>query len=245
VSDLKSTLKTIKSAGYWVFHVKPTRRIEVKGMDYEKLRQLVIESSVQLRGWDVPHVPMATAENQDLYNIDNGLEAWCDLGFQKEVWRLYFDGEFILYVALDEDWYGQDGWTSGQPPFNSVEPKSVLNPIGGVIFHVTEMLEFVKRLVAADFLHGEVHIHIELRNVIGRRLDLLDPRRVPFHSVYASRQNEITALDENLSVLDLRRHSTEIAGKAILKVLNMFQWNSISAKQIAEEQEKLFKREFY
>lgn len=245
MNDLESTLKTIKSAGYWMFHVRPVKPVVAENMTYQSLQQLVRESSVQLRGWDVPHVPTSTAEHQDLYNIDQGIESWSDFGSQKEVWRLFFDGEFIFYVALDEDWFGDDDWLRNQSPFNAVKPNTILNPIGGVIYQLTEMVEFVKRLVTADLLQGNIHLHLELRNAKGRKLGLLDPGRVPFHGVYAARQNVIQALDETILGADLRRQSADIAARASLKVLNMFQWNSVSLQQINEEQQKLFKREFH
>ena len=244
MSDMKSTLASLKSQGYWVFHFKPTRSFSLEDKNYEALQQIVHENAVQLRGWDVPHVPTSSAEHQDLYNIDEGIEAWCDFGMQKEVWRLFFDGEFVSYVALDEDWFGNDDWLKNQQPYVSVKPGTILNPIGSVIFELTEIMVFVKRLVVADFIKGDVKVHIELRNVQGRRLDLLDPGRVPFHTVYSARQNEITVFDEVISSKDLRQQSTKLATKAALKVLNMFQWNSISPEQIADEQEKLFKRQF-
>ncbi len=245
MGDMKSTLRVIKSHGYWVIHFKPTKNYEVENKNYTNLQQLVRNSAVQLRGWDVPHVPTSSAEHQDMYNIDDGIEAWCDFGIHKEVWRLFFDGEFIAYIALNEDWYQDDSWLNNQLPFKSIQPDKILNPIGSVMYAVTEWFEFIKRLIEAEHIKGDVKVHIELRNVLDRKLDLLDHMRVPLRGIYAARQNEIIAIDEVVPSIDLRQQSTKVASKAIIKILHMFQWNGLMEQQISIEQDKLFKREFY
>ncbi len=244
MSDFKSTLKDIKSHGYWTFRFDLVKPLTSRTMSHLELQQLAQENAIQLRGWDVPHVPTQPNERQDLYNIENGIESWCNAGIQKEIWRLFFDGEFIFYVALDEDWYENDDWLKGQAPFNSVQPKTLLNAISSVVYEITEVFEFAKRLIAAGFFEGNIKIHAQLNGTKNRRLVVFDPGRIPLNPYYIARQDNVVAFDETIAAKDFRTNSTELAADAVIKVFRMFQWNTANREQIAVEQEKLFKRQF-
>jgi hypothetical protein len=244
MSDFKDTLKDIKSRGYWTFHFDLVRPLASRTMSHVELQRLAQDNAIRLRGWDVPHVPTIPNERNDIYNIDNGIESWCNAGSQKEIWRIFFDGEFVFYVALDEDWYDGDEWLKNRAPFNSIQPKTVLNAISSVIYEVTEVFEFAKRLVADGFFEGDIHIHAQLNGVLDRRLVVMDPGRIPLNPQYVARQDKIIAFDNTMASKEFRANSTELAAQAILKVFHMFQWNTASSEQIAVEQEKLFKRQF-
>jgi hypothetical protein len=243
MSDFKSTLKDIKSHGYFVFHIDSVSPQEPADKDYGALQELVRNNSVHLRGWPLPYVPTHN-KNQGLHNIDAGIQAWCNHGMEKEIWRLFFDGEFIYYSAVNEDWFRGDDWIGSGSPLSSIEPGTILNAVGSVIYKITEMLEFARNLALVEFLKGDVRIRVELRGMQDRRLAVLEPNRMPLNPFYIAQQDTITPLDIAISTKELRLKSNELAAKAIIATFRMFQWNTVGESQIVDEQEKLFKRQF-
>jgi hypothetical protein len=241
MSDFKSTLKDIKSHGYWVFHLDPVRPKQNFDNNHPQLQNFVQEYRIKLRGWDFPHVPTNNNDRHAINNIDGGVAAWVNADMFKEVWRLFFDGEFIQYSGLNEDWYHTDQWVARQAPYNKIEPNTVIDIID-ILYKLTEFFEFAKILAIKDFYNGDVKIKVELRNVINRQLVLLDPSRVPLHGDYTSAVDTILAFDETVSAKDLRIDSSKYALKAAMKTYHLFQWNHASSDQLASDQQKFIER---
>lgn len=241
MSDFTSTLKDIKSGGYWVFHIDSARPKQNFNDSHPQLQEFVQQNKIELRGWDYPHFPTHNGERQGLSNIDGGIASWCNADMMKEIWRLFFDGEFIHYDALNEDWYASDAWVANQAPYNTVSSHTVVDTIN-ILFRLTEFFEFAKRLAISDFYNSDIMINIELRHVMDRRLVLLDQRRVPLRGNYRSAQDTISAFNKSVSVRDLRVESSNYALEAAVRVFHLFQWNTVSKDQLLADQQKLLER---
>ena len=132
----------IKSRGYWRINYLPLE--EVPALSVSACRAVVSKNTVELRGWDFPHIPMNDATG-GITPMDGFCEAWDEWGFHKEMWRMYSTGQFLCYMALREDWFDDDDrrrFLSGEIP-----PMSVLCINGSAIYQITEFFEFLSRLV--------------------------------------------------------------------------------------------------
>jgi len=153
-------IEKIKSRGYWRVNFQPfTANDKLK---LSECKDLVKKNDVALRGWNFPHFPMKRDQSSGIEPCTGYYQGWTEWGSHKEFWRMYKTGQFLSYRAFNEDWFEEDGWH--QELAEQIKPFTSLSVVGSVIFVVTEIIEFLRRLTSEKIYDDGVIIKITLFN---------------------------------------------------------------------------------
>jgi len=231
-------LNKIKSRGYLRVSLRPLNYSPQRIKDLPECKKIVEECSVEFRGWDYPHFPRRKGEDTGLAPGDNYYEAWIDWGTHKEIWRMYQSGQFIHYLALNEDWWGEDTWYGKE--VRKIPPLTILSVIG-TIYHFTEIFEFLSRLTQKGIYEEGLEISILLGNTQNRKLEILDPMRAPLFMEYKT-GGRIIQFSKKYPKKKLLEDSKELALQAIVHFFHRFDWDNPPLEVIKNEQEKLITR---
>jgi len=158
--------------------------------------QNIVERSTVNPSWlDCPHFPTHKGDNAGLEPGENFYQGWVDDKDHKEFWRMYQSGEFILYLALCEDWLEEA--SEQQNLHEKIKPMSSLRIVEGVEFRMTEIFVFLSQLGTAGIYDDGVHVSITLHNTENRELWMDVNWRKLFHS-YKTKKQKIRNLLENI-----------------------------------------------
>ncbi len=244
MGDFNTTSDKLKRRGYWKVELFPSTFNENVLGKLSDCKKIVSESSVQLRGWDYPHVPTQEDEKQGLYNIDsNRYESWIDWSIYKEVWRFYKSAKFIHLRGLNEHWYDEFKVIFGENPLPRLSPGTVVDAINAV-YVLTEMLTFSYNLINRLDSVDSFNLRVTLCNVKDNRLTTLDPSRAPIHA-QVNHTVDIKALGVVLSKADTidKDRMLKLAREASQNIFESFEWHA-SESLLEEEQKKLLSRRF-
>lgn len=230
-------LDTIKSRGHWRVNFQPlTASRKLKSQT--DCRDVVQRNSLELRGWNYPHIPRDTDSDGGLRLERGHCEATTDWSKAKEFWRMYPSGQFIHYVALREDWEAVE--SQDQRETKQCERLGFV----GAIYQLTEVYEFAARLTRdreAIYADG-VRIAWSLRHTAGRILWLEEPMGLPFMHTYRCRQEQVDFGDREFSPAQLLQSSKDAACEAIVYLFQNFGWSTPNTETIQSYQDRLLRR---
>ena len=217
MSDL---LERIRSRGYWRVVIRPGSFDEKRVSNISALYPLLQKISVQLRGWDFPHLDTHSKLHGDIDWIGQESE-WCQY---LEVWRFYQSGQFVGFRAMEEDWLNQlenhplfDNW----PLPKGWKPGSLLG-VENVVFQYAEIFELAARLSLTEAGDEQMHLEIGLRGLTDRTLQV-ENRRVPLREKKASIAEFPYKID--LSRTQLITEPRDLALKSALELFRRFGWD--------------------
>lgn len=102
----------IKTQGYWRVVIRPADHQTKRVPQISDLFTIVQQASVQIRGWDFPHIDHNSREQRG--------ETWVGQDFEwehhLERWRIYQSGQFIYLGAFTVDWHKSTANWSPPPP---------------------------------------------------------------------------------------------------------------------------------
>lgn len=213
MSDL---LTAIRSRGHWHVVVRPTTLVEERLPDMSALYGLVEQASVQLRGWDFPHLDRHNPLVIDLDWVgqDNDWE------HRRESWRLYQSGQFVDVCGFWDDWRDRSSWW---PPNKGWQPGHRLG-IGDTLFRLTEIFEFAARLSMSPAGDESMHVEVAVKNLSGRVLFVDTPNRLPIRWEPKATINEFPfAID--LPRAELVSNARDQALRATIELFKRFGWD--------------------
>ena len=204
----------IRSRGFWQVLIRPTKydgdRVKLTG-----LLPLIQKTSIQLRGWDFPHIDTISPLQKDLKWI--GQE--CDWGHFLETWRFYLSGQFVHLGGIWQDWRDQsDLW----PAEKDWKPGALLD-VANTIFHFSEIFEFAARLALTEAGDDLIHIEIKLSGLKDRSLWNDDPRRMPLLRHYTATIDEFPCTCD-ISRTELIANPNNLALQNIQSLFARFGW---------------------
>lgn len=235
-------VQNIESRGYWRFLFHPVE-FEERGLRKTDCYEAVQRNNVTLRGWDYPHVePPSRGDGRGLAGvIEDGYESWTDWASHIEFWRYYRSGQFLHYRALGEDWKDEhnkmlnavtEGVAKGMgasydtptPSGNSFLENPHLEVVG-VIYEITEVFEFWRRMVydLPEVYESGLGASVELHNMNNRRLYNSDFRMRGVRG-QMSTQTEILAL-KTLSVKDVVFDTANVTLNVIMEIFDEFAYS--------------------
>src|SRR3989338_273974 len=107
----KEIIAKIKSRGYWKVQFRPTVFNKTLMPDRNALRDIVQKNSVEIRGWDYPHISHWSNPQQRRPTVgDDFVEGGVDWSEFVEFWRMYQSGQFIHLFGVHEDWFDRNQW---------------------------------------------------------------------------------------------------------------------------------------
>jgi|CXWL01.1.fsa_nt_gi hypothetical protein len=229
--DDTSLFQEIKSRGYLLVIVRPSRFTEKRVSSHGELEEVVRGCSVQLRGWDYPHIDPARIPLRGLDWVGQESD-WSEF---KEIWRIFLSGQFADVVGITDDWQDEDTFTPRRTTYTQGESLSVYD----VVFRMTEIFEFSSRLALTPAGDDEMSISVTLQGMKGRRLEMSEAARGPFRW---DRISSVDAIPLQFAVTkaEIVSKPRDLARSAARQVFEVFGWDV--AEAILEEiQSKLWR----
>ncbi|MBI2836194.1 MAG: hypothetical protein HYX85_00680 [Chloroflexi bacterium] len=210
-------LEKIRSRGHWRVVIRPGRFAEKRIQSISTLYPIIQKTSVNLRGWDFPHVDTHIKPHIDVDWVGQESE-WEQFW---EIWRFYQSGQFVDLAGIPEDWRDQSKMLSADPKW---KPGALLG-IGDALFRFTEIFEFAARLSLTEAGDELVHIEVTINGLAGRKLwdDSHDRGRV--YERYEASLQELPFKQE-LSRDELVGHPRELALKPATELFARFGWQA-------------------
>ncbi len=227
-------LDKIKSRGYWRVNFQPL--VDAQKLTLEECKEIVRKNSVALRGWNYPHFPPRSEEDQGLIPGNNYYEGWVDGGSYKEFWKMYQSEQFIHYKALKEDWFEGDIWFNKMA--ENIKPGAFLGITGGVVYQITEVFEYLSRLGKAGLYNEGVIVSIGLHNTENRQLWIENGMRAPLYQRYLTGA-QIIEFDKAYSKEQVIIASKELALEVIKHIFARFGWHTPPIDTFKKDQDDL------
>lgn len=231
----QEVVEKIKSRGYWRINFQPIIYVKEK-IGLEECLSVVKRNKVSLRGWEYPFVAQRTGSDMSLIPCNNYYEGWVSWYGYNEYWRMYQSGQFIHYVGLYEDWMGEEN------DKENIKPGEVIGITGSITYHITEVFEFLSRLVIDKIYEDGVIVSISLNNSKGRKLEVMDPTKARLISEYKAGSD--VKFEKRYTRDELITNSKELALDAIIYICNRFGWHNPSIEVIKKDQEDLLLKRF-
>ncbi|MFA6270717.1 MAG: hypothetical protein WC657_05955 [Candidatus Paceibacterota bacterium] len=232
----QDVLTTIKTKGYWRISFEPLVYNEQK-ISLSQCKELVMKNSVQLRGWDYPHIPQRQGDDTALEPGNNYWQGWLDWqdNKNKEFWRMYQSTQFIHYLGLREDWLDDYAikslWAQEDQRFNPGDALGVV----GTTCQITEIFEFLSRLIADGLYDEGVKVSISLNNTQNRMLIVDRFQRVGF-SAPRKTSSEIIDFSKSYSKEEIVSDSSGKSLDAIVHIFERFGWSPPNIEVIKSDQ---------
>lgn len=208
-------LEKIKSRGHWRVVIRPGRFVDKRVQEISALYRIIQRTSVELRGWDFPHVDPHTEPHIDVDWVGQESE-WEQY---LETWRFYQSGQFVDLAGIPEDWRDQSrlwpadqGWKYG-----------ALLGIGDALFRFTEIFEFAARIALTEAGDALIRIEVTISGLAGRKLWVDLHNRWPMFRKYEASLQDLPYTLE-LSRDELVAQPRELALKPAIELFARFGW---------------------
>jgi|SRR5918996_1037205 hypothetical protein len=218
-------LHEIQRRGNWTVVMRPSSFAENR-LSFEKARDLVLKSAVNLRSWKYPMFIEVPKRDGGIRIRSNSIECIIDHHIIKEFWRLYQSGQFFHRFSFREDWPDYD---------ESNKRLDILN----TLFRLTEIFRFASALSAGHNIFDRgTTVEIELSDLSNRTLSTVDPSRTLSHE-YECHEYSLKCI-KDYSAEEIRGHSSELAIDCAVEIFNRFSWlNPDLVELLRMEQENL------
>ena len=204
----------IRTRGFWLVSIVPLA-YKPDRVPYAELLRILERASVDLRGWDFPHLDPHTDVIRDASWIGQESE-W---NHYMESWRFHQSGHFVDLAAFWDDWRDQ---SSLNPPEQGWVPEVRLG-VGNTIFKLTEIFEFFARFSATAAGDDEMHTSIELAGLKNRTLYIEDHRKAPFRYDRKTSMEKF-AFEQTFTNIDLIGRPRELALEVMTQLFERFDW---------------------
>lgn len=217
--------ENLNDVGSWEVTIYPKGYEPSRIESPNKVKELVDEARVSLRGWSFPH-----EDKDNQANFNNGRQSFTIWDRYIEAFRAYESGLVYFRKAFWED---VEDWDD--------KPDYPVMDFLGVIWTITEYMIFAKRYYENLAPEAELSIKIVMHGTKERRLVSLG--RAHLGLFYKSMEDPII-VKKNITVTDLRANHIEIARNIVKEVFSMFNWNDPADTVLEDWQTKLIERKF-
>lgn len=224
-------LVLIRQRGYWKVVIRPTTFIEHR-LERLELFPIVSNASVQLRGWDFPHVD----PNEQPHIDAEWVGQIVDWEHAIELWRMYRSGQLLSVSGIFSEWRDRSNWW---PPTQGWRPNAVLG-VNETIARMTEVLEFAARLSQTKAGDDSMVVEITFANMSNRLLVTDSPNRLPLRGGYRSSVNQID-ITRTVTRTELVGQARALAGECSEEVFSYFGWKP-AAQIVSDVQGEVFNR---
>lgn len=170
---MTETTVQIATKGHWKVAIRPTKFVEERLDDVTQLFPLVQRCSVQIRGWDFPHI-----DNHNAPLIgENFVSQEINWAQHKEWWRFYQSGLFQYLGGFTLDWF--ESWANVSPPVRP-ELRGKILGVGDVVARFAEFFGFASAYAAASVIEDSAVFEVACVGLAERQLWVDSSNRFPF-----------------------------------------------------------------
>lgn len=207
----------IKSRGFWRVTIRPAQYVERRIDNVTELFPLVQRLSVQLRGWDFPHIDH---HNPPVIGPDWASQE-LEWEHHLERWRIYQSGQFAYLGAFTIDWAADTNNWLPRPP---KPPRGTLLGISDAVCRYAEFFEFASAWALSPAGDDPIHIEVGCHGIQDRELWLDDPNRMPFAFPMKASLPEFVQ-EETFSREALVAETRSIANRWAKELFRRFTWD--------------------
>ena len=229
---MSELLEKIRSLGYWRVVIRPGSFNENRISNLSALYPLLQKISVQLHGWDFPHLDSRTPPITDADWVGQEID-WLH---HIELWRFYQSGQFVHISALAEDWVDESIDSVAAKDWDPIHSLSVER----TVFRLTEIFELASRLALTEAGDEQMHVEILVKGLGGRVLRVNSETRVPFPLSMKASVKELP-YKVDLSLTQLITAPRDLALKPALELFRRFGWDP-SLEILRDIQGELFRQ---
>jgi len=157
-------IKKIRSRGHWRVCIRSVEFDEKHVENISDLLPIVTAASVQLRGWDFPHIDQPNPSELG----SDWVQQHIDWSRHIESWRIYQSGQFIYYGAYRIDWPKDATGLDQQPPFPP--PEGSLMSAEDIVCCMAEFFEFAAALSLSEAGSPKLELSVTALHLDGREL---------------------------------------------------------------------------
>src|SRR5882672_11668860 len=140
----QTTLQKIRQHGYWQIRFLPSEPL-IRDLERQEIREILTKSSISLRGWNYPHIPVHNNDHEELYLSGDHFEGWIDWNIFKEIFRVYDNGQYFHLFGAYEDWWSENDDLPSDHPYKKVQVGKTLEVVS-VVYRITEIFAFLRNL---------------------------------------------------------------------------------------------------
>lgn len=213
---MTTLIDKIRSRGHWQVVIHPSDFVEMRVKNILELKPLLEGISVNLRGWDFPHMDPHVEPHIDRDWV--GQET--DWEHYVELWQLYQSGQLVHVGGLVEDWLDQSQLTA--PPRGWAQ--GGLLSVTSAVFRFTEIFELAARLSETAAGGHVMHIDTSITGIEGRQLWVDESKRMPFGRDYRASADQYR-LEGDFSRTHLLKEGPRSALEWAQELFRRFGWD--------------------
>jgi hypothetical protein len=227
----KQLFGLIQKRGYWEVVVRPATFDEHR-LERSELFKTVADTSVELRGWDFPHI-----DPNDPPHIDTDWAGQIvDWDQFLELWRMYRSGQLLSISGISSEWRDRSDLS---PPTKGWAANAVLG-ITETIARMTEVFEFASRLSQTRAGHESMVVDVRFVNMADRLLVTDSPHRMRLLGEYRANVTSIN-ISRTVARPELIARARGLAGDCSEEVFSYFGWKP-AAQIVSDIQREIFGR---
>lgn len=211
---MSTIIRKIKSRGYWRIRIRPAEYAPNRIASISDLYPLVQRLSVNIRGWDFPHVVVNSVEDLSIHQSYVAQET--DWESFIELWRLYQSGQFAYLGTLFTDWPSR---------FFPSQAESKVVLVEEAVTKYVEVLEFAARLSASPAGSDRMWIQIGVHGLRGRHLATTSAMAMFLRARTATYTDEEIVLQEEILREQLLAETEQIALRWAQELFRRFNWD--------------------
>ncbi|GAC1345689.1 MAG: hypothetical protein NVSMB14_08910 [Isosphaeraceae bacterium] len=213
----QSLLKKIRTRGYWRVVIRPREFEKTRVPSHDDLFMIIANRSVQLRGWDFPHVDIS---NKAVRRFgEDWLEQESEWDRFLEFWRFHMSGLLLDFFPIENEWVDRSKILQ---PDQDWEPGKYLYYLP-TIYSILEIFEFAVRLSMSPAGAPLMRLEIDIKGLEGRRLHDRENPKI-FSKNYIAGAPDWNYVWEG-SQIDLIARPRELAAIATQKLFEQFGLN--------------------
>jgi hypothetical protein len=224
-------LPFIRTRGHWEVVIRPAKFVQHR-LERLELFELVAKASIDIRGWDLPHI-----DRHEQPHID---AEWTgqtvDWEHMRQLWRVYRSGQFVWISGIPHEWRDRSGVWRAQRDW---EPNTVLG-VSDTIGTLTEVFEFAARLSQTKVGDDAMVISIGLKRMENRLLVTDSWNRAPMRGGYRASVPEIR-IERSTSRGELVARGRAMGIECAEEVFSFFGWKP-AAQIVSDVQREVLER---
>lgn len=159
---MNSWVQEIESRAHWRVTIHPSR-FDAERIAFDQLVPIVEKCTVELRGWDFPHVDKNAPPLRKLHHVEQASH-W---QHHAERWMFFRSGLFTSISTVASDWRDRSEWWPAPKDWTPGHTIGLFD----VLWTYVEIYEFASRLSAAVPGDDAYRIKAVVGRLTGRRLE--------------------------------------------------------------------------